>query len=60
MTLDLILLKVKIEVYLVGTKIWHPSWLVKGGCGMGMDFYKQDIDSQKLFTYLGKVSQSAL
>lgn len=30
--------------------------IVQGGCGMGVDFFKQDPLNQKLFNYLNKVS----
>jgi len=34
--------------------------IVKGGCGLGIDFFKQDQLTTQLFTYLGKVSQAVL
>lgn len=34
--------------------------IVKGGCGMGIEFFKQEPLNQQLFTYLGKVSQPVL
>jgi len=34
--------------------------IAKGGCGMGLEFFKTDQDVQKLFAYLGKINQSML
>ena len=34
--------------------------IARGGCGMGLEFFKSDPLNQKLFTYLGKINQNML
>lgn len=34
--------------------------VARGGCGLGLDFFKSEPLNQKLFTYLGKINQPIL
>ncbi len=34
--------------------------IARGGCGMGLEFFKSEPLNQKLFTYLGKINQPVL